>query len=111
MDLEKNVLHAVTGCGVSAVDLCDASNGCGMVGKMAYLPSEILPLSQCIQYTEGFRPDGIKAYSILDTHWITRMTMGAIIGKGPNKADPHRHHDLYQWYLRNAWHKVFVQSW
>lgn len=26
------------------------------------------------------------------------MTMGAIIGKGPNKADPHRHEDLYQWY-------------
>ena len=26
------------------------------------------------------------------------MTMGAIIGKGPNKADPHSHNNLYQWY-------------
>ena len=44
------------------------------------------------------RPEGIKALSILDTHFLTRMTMGAIIGKGPNKADPHSHDNLYQWY-------------
>ena len=47
---------------------------------------------------EGFRPEAIRAYSILDTHFITRMTMGAIIGKGPNKAEPHSHDNLYQWY-------------
>lgn len=75
---------------------------------MAYFSSKIRPLSQCIQYTEGFRPEGIKAYSILDTHWITRMTMGAIIGKGPNKADPHRHEDLYQWYYGMPGTKSFT---
>ena len=48
--------------------------------------------------SEGFRPEGIKALSILDTHFLTRMTMGAIIGKGPNKAAPHSHDNLYQWY-------------
>lgn len=57
-----------------------------------------LPVSNCIEYTEGFRPEAIHAYSILDRHWVTRMTMGAIIGEGPNKADPHKHHNLYQWY-------------
>lgn len=56
------------------------------------------PLSGCIEYTEGFRPEGIHSYSILDTHFLTRMTLGAIIGKGPNKADPHSHYNLYQWY-------------
>ena len=49
------------------------------------------PISGCIEYVEGFRPEAIRAYSILDTHFITRMTMGAIIGKGPNKAEPHSH--------------------
>ncbi len=57
-----------------------------------------LTLANCIEYTEGFRPDAIHSYSILDRHWVTRMTMGAIIGKGPNKADPHMHDNLYQWY-------------
>ena len=56
------------------------------------------PLSGCIEYIEGFRPEGIKALSILDTHFLTRLTMGAIIGKGPNKAAPHSHDNLYQWY-------------
>ena len=98
MDLEKNVLHAVT-------DVEYLQLTCEMLqmdkewwGKWHISLPRFCPLSQCIQYTEGFRPEGIKAYSILDTHWITRMTMGAIIGKGPNKADPHRHEDLYQWY-------------
>lgn len=57
-----------------------------------------LPVSNCIEYTEGFRPEAIHAYSILDRHWVTRMTMGAVIGQGPNKADPHQHDNLYQWY-------------
>ena len=26
------------------------------------------------------------------------MTMGAIIGQGPNEAAPHSHDNLYQWY-------------
>ena len=56
------------------------------------------PVSQCIQYRECFRPESIKAYSILDTDFLTRMTMGAIIGTGPNKAEPHSHENLYQWY-------------
>ena len=63
-------------------------------GKLPYF----VPLKNCIEYTEGFRPEAIHAYSILDTHWVTRMTMGAIIGKGPNKAEPHSHDNLYQWY-------------
>ena len=56
------------------------------------------PLSGCIEYVEGFRPREIHSYSILDTHFLTRMTLGAIIGKGPSKADPHSHPNLYQWY-------------
>lgn len=57
-----------------------------------------LAVSNCIEYTESFRPEAIHSYSILDSHWVTRMTMGAVIGEGPNKAEPHEHHNLYQWY-------------
>ena len=98
MDLEKNVLHAVTDVEYLQLTCVMLPMDVEWWGKWHISLPRFCPLSQCIQYTEGFRPDGIKAYSILDTHWITRMTMGAIIGKGPNKADPHRHHDLYQWY-------------
>lgn len=53
MDLEKKCPSCSDGCGVSAVDLCDASNGCGMVGKMAYLPSEILPVEPVYSVYRG----------------------------------------------------------
>lgn len=56
------------------------------------------PISKCIEYVEGFRPEEIHSYSIVDTSFVTRMTMGAIIGRGPNKAAPHSYDNLYQWY-------------
>lgn len=98
MDLEDNVLHAVT-------DMEFLQLVCVMLPEdyekfdhwHITLP-RFNPVSQSIQYIEGFRPEGIKAYSILDTDFLTRMTMGAIIGKGPNAAQPHSHHNLYQWY-------------
>lgn len=86
MDLEKNVLHAVTDVEYLQLTCVMLPMDVEWWGKWHISLPRFCPLSQCIQYTEGFRPDGIKAYSILDTHWITRMTMGAIIGKGPNKA-------------------------
>lgn len=98
MDKEVNTLHAAT-------DMEFIQMTCVMLPEdheqfehwHIALP-RFCPLSSCIEYVEGFRPEGIKAYSILDTHFLTRMTVGAIIGKGPNKADPHSHDNLYQWY-------------
>lgn len=98
MDCETNELHAVT-------DMEFLQLACTMLPEdyekfnnwHITLP-RFSPVSQSIQYIEGFRPEGIKAYSILDTDFLTRMTMGAIIGKGPNAAKPHSHHNLYQWY-------------
>lgn len=98
MDKETNILHAAT-------DMEFLQLTCLMLPEdyvqwdhwHIELP-RFCPLSQCIRYREGFRPEAIKAYSILDTHFVTRMTMGAIIGKGPNKAEPHSHNNLYQWY-------------
>ena len=98
MDAEINTLHATT-------DIEFLQLTCMMLPEdhkqwehwHIELP-RFCPLSQCIRYREGFRPEEIKAYSILDTHFVTRKTMGAIIGKGPNKAEPHSHSNLYQWY-------------
>lgn len=98
MDKESNMLHAVT-------DMEFLQLTCQMLPEdheqwehwHIALP-RFCPISGCIEYVEGFRPEDIHAYSILDTHFITRMTMGAIIGQGPNKAEPHSHNNLYQWY-------------
>lgn len=98
MDKESNMLHAVT-------DMEFLQLTCEMLPAdheqwehwHIALP-RFCPISGCIEYVEGFRPEDIHAYSILDTHFITRMTMGAIIGQGPNKAEPHSHNNLYQWY-------------
>lgn len=98
MDKEVNMLHAVT-------DMEYLQMTCEMLPEdhaqwehwHIALP-RFCPISGCIEYVEGFRPEGIHSYSILDTHFITRMTLGAIIGNGPNKAAPHSHDNLYQWY-------------
>lgn len=98
MDCETNELHAVT-------DMEFLQLACTMLPEdyekfnswHITLP-RFNPVSQSIQYIEGFRPEGIKAYSILDTDFLARMTMGAIIGEGPNAAMPHSHPNLYQWY-------------
>lgn len=97
-DKEVNELHAVT-------DMEFLQLTCEMLPEdytqwehwHIALP-RFCPISYCIEYVEGFRPEDIHSYSILDTHFITRMTMGAIIGNGPNKAEPHSHENLYQWY-------------
>lgn len=98
MDREENRLHAST-------DMEWLQLTCVMLPEDKELWNHwhialprFCPISGCIEYVEGFRPEAIRAYSILDTHFITRMTMGAIIGKGPNKAEPHSHDNLYQWY-------------
>lgn len=98
MDLETNTLHAVTDVEYLQLTCFMLPEDHEWWHKWHITLPRFCPLSQCIQYTEGFRPEGIKAYSILDTHFVTRMTMGAIIGEGPNIADPHSHNNLYQWY-------------
>lgn len=98
MDLEKNVLHAVTDMEFLQLVCVMLPEDKERFEKWHISLPRFNPISSCIQYIEGFRPEAIKAYSILDTDFLTRMTMGAIIGKGPNAAEPHSHHNLYQWY-------------
>ncbi len=98
MDQETNMFHAVTDVEYLQLTCFMLPEDHEWWGKWHISLPRFCPLSQCIPYNEGFRPEAIKAYSILDTHWVTRMTMGAIIGKGPNKAEPHSHDNLYQWY-------------
>lgn len=98
MDLEKNVLHAVTDMEFLQLICTMLPEDYERFEKWHIELPRFCPTSQSIRYKEGFRPDGIKAYSILDTDFLTRMTMGAIIGTGPNKAAPHSHNNLRQWY-------------
>jgi mannose-6-phosphate isomerase-like protein (cupin superfamily) len=98
MDLEKNELHAVTDMEFLQLVCTMLPEDKERFEKWHISLPRFNPISNCIQYIEGFRPEGIKAYSILDTDFLTRMTMGAIIGKGPNAAEPHSHDNLYQWY-------------
>lgn len=98
MDLETNELHAVTDMEFLQLVCVMLPEDKEKFQKWHISLPRFNPISNCIQYIEGFRPEAIKAYSILDTDFLTRMTMGAIIGKGPNAAKPHSHHNLYQWY-------------
>ena len=98
MDEEVNELHAVTDMEFLQLTCVMLPEDHEQFGHWHIALPRFCPLSGCIEYIEGFRPEGIKALSILDTHFLTRMTMGAIIGKGPNKAEPHSHDNLYQWY-------------
>lgn len=98
MDLETNELHAVTDMEFLQLVCIMFPEDKERFEKWHISLPRFNPISNCIQYIEGFRPEGIKAYSILDTDFLTRMTMGAIIGKGPNMAKPHSHDNLYQWY-------------
>jgi hypothetical protein len=98
MDKEVNELHAVTDMEFLQLTSIMLPEDYEQFSHWHISLPRFCPLSGCIQYVEGFRPEEIKAYSILDTHFLARMTMGAIIGKGPNKADPHKHDNLYQWY-------------
>lgn len=98
MEQDTSVLQAVT-------DMEYLQLTCAMLDEDKELWSHwhialpyFLPQANFIPYIEGFRPEAIRALSILDRHWVCRMTMGAIIGNGPSKADPHSHHNLYQWY-------------
>ena len=98
MDKEANILHAATDMEFLQLTSVMLPEDYEQFDHWHIALPRFCPLSGCIEYIEGFRPEGIKALSILDTHFLTRMTMGAIIGKGPNKAAPHSHDNLYQWY-------------
>ena len=98
MDKETNILHAATDMEFLQLTSVMLPEDYEQFDHWHIALPRFCPLSGCIEYIEGFRPEGIKALSILDTHFLTRMTMGAIIGKGPNKAAPHSHDNLYQWY-------------
>lgn len=98
MDKDDNILHAATDMEFLQLTCVMLLEDQEQFSHWHISLPRFCPLSGCINYAEGFRPEEIKAYSILDTHFLTRMTMGAILGKGPNKAEPHSHHNLYQWY-------------
>ena len=98
MDKEANILHAATDMEFLQLTSVMLPEDYEQFEHWHIALPRFCPLSGCIEYIEGFRPEGIKALSILDTHFLTRMTMGANIGKGPNKAAPHSHDNLYQWY-------------
>lgn len=49
-------------------------------------------------YTEGFRDEELKSYAILHQYYVSRMSLGEVVGPGEAKLEPHIHPELYQWF-------------
>ena len=49
-------------------------------------------------YTEGFRNEALKSYACLHQYYVSRMSLGEVVGPGNAKLDPHKHPELFQWF-------------
>lgn len=49
-------------------------------------------------YTEGFRNEALKSYACLHQYYVSRMSLGEVVGPGNAKLEPHKHPELYQWF-------------
>lgn len=55
-------------------------------------------LSTCPRYYEGFKGKGVKSYTIVEHDNLSRISMGVIVGDGPEVVGEHSHDYLHQWY-------------
>lgn len=49
-------------------------------------------------YTEGFRNEALKSYACLHQYYVSRMSLGVVVGPGSAKLKPHKHPELFQWF-------------
>lgn len=56
------------------------------------------PVSEAWTYTENFKSEEIKSYTLIEHRMFGRLSMGAVYGKGPNVVGQHIHNELEQWY-------------
>jgi len=49
-------------------------------------------------YTEGFRNEALKSYACLHQYYVSRMSLGEVVGPGNAKLEPHKHPELFQWF-------------
>lgn len=49
-------------------------------------------------YTEGFRNEALKSFACLHQYYVSRMSLGEVVGPGSAKLEPHKHPELYQWF-------------
>lgn len=49
-------------------------------------------------YVEGFRDEALRTYSVLPQYYVSRMSLGEVVGPGEARLEPHSHPELYQWF-------------
>lgn len=49
-------------------------------------------------YTEGFRNEALHSYACLHQYYVSRMSIGEVVGPGSAKLDYHKHPELFQWF-------------
>ena len=49
-------------------------------------------------YTEGFRNEALHSYACLHQYYVSRMSLGEVVGPGNAKLEPHKHPELFQWF-------------
>ncbi len=83
-------IHVVT-------ELNDYDKGC-LVEARIKLPRFRL-LSQGWEYVENFKQDDTRSIMLIEHRNLGRLSMGAVLGKGPTVVGQHIHNELVQWYI------------
>lgn len=56
-------------------------------------------LSQGWEYVENFKDPETKSVMLIEHRNLGRLSMGAVLGKGPSVVGQHIHNELVQWYI------------
>lgn len=57
------------------------------------------PISEGWEYVEDFKDEDTKSIMLLEHRNLGRLSMGAVLGKGPTVIGQHIHNELVQWYI------------